>query len=200
MSVCVHAHVCTCTFIYVRVTLNRDYLPSEKPIGYIQNEVLNRMLNSSGEVRAPWSRSSLWAVLSTHSRLGLQCPGQAAAQSTSKMCTWSLCWSHEGVTLSPVLGTDFRQCSRRCSASPLTWHPEGCSGDVLNAWMEPLAAAVCNTAQENMEERPSHQWETSGTCPPAWQKRVLPSSSGQALSVSWEIKLPYEFWSLLRPD
>lgn len=71
-------HMCVRVHLFMSVTLNRDYLPSEKAIGYVQNEVLK-------DVEFIW-RSELHevavlckSVLSACSNLGLQCPAQAVA-------------------------------------------------------------------------------------------------------------------------
>lgn len=53
---CVHMHVCVCVYIFMYVSCwtGGAYFLSEKSIACAQNEVLNRMLSSSGEVRAVW--------------------------------------------------------------------------------------------------------------------------------------------------
>lgn len=53
---CVHMHVCVCVYVFMYVSrwTGRAYFLSEKPIACAQNEVLNRMLSSSREVRAVW--------------------------------------------------------------------------------------------------------------------------------------------------
>lgn len=99
-------HVCTCTLIYVCVTLNRHYLPSEKAIGYVQNEVLNRMLNSSGEVRAPRSRSSLQGCAECLFQPGAAVPCSGCGIKCLQglpMVFLSDLWSNEFVSFVPQL-------------------------------------------------------------------------------------------------
>lgn len=85
---CVHMHVCVCVYVFMYVSrwTERAYFLSEKPIACAQNEVLNRMLSSSGEVRAAWGNGCCssarggaeWPSPAAH------CPGWSEAQSTSK--------------------------------------------------------------------------------------------------------------------
>lgn len=138
LCVCMHVCVCVYVFMYVSRWTRRAYFLSEKPIGCAQNEVLNRMLSSSGEVRATWSSGCCGSARGCAER---------SVQSSATLPWWgcgsgplqelptvsvTVCWrgdTSEGVTLAPPLGAGSRQRSSHFSASPLGWHPQGRSGD-----------------------------------------------------------------------
>lgn len=133
LRACVHVCVCVYVFMYVSRWTGRAYFLCEKPIGCAQNEVLNRMLSSSGEVRAAWSSGCCGSVRGCAER---SVPSSAAmprmgcgSERLQELPSISITVWWRGDT-SP---TTSRQWSRHCSASLLALRPEGCSGDTPRA-------------------------------------------------------------------
>lgn len=120
---CVHMHVCVCVyvFMYVSCWTERAYFLSEKPIACAQNEVLNRMLSSSGEVRAAWGNGCCSSV-----RGCAECLAQSStilpwlvwgSEHLQELPTVSW-WFGEKVILAPPLGTSSRQWNKHWPLSP----------------------------------------------------------------------------------
>lgn len=99
LRACTHVWVCVCVFMWVSRWTGRAYFLREKPIGCAQNEVLNRMLSSSGEVRAVCS-SGCCSSARGCAESSVYSPELrwAAARSTSRsyLSPW---WIGEGETL-----------------------------------------------------------------------------------------------------
>lgn len=120
---CVHMHVCVCVyvFMYVSCWTERAYFLSEKPIACAQNEVLNRMLSSSGEVRAVWgngccssARGCAECLVQSITTLPWLVWGSEHLQELPTV-SW---WFGEEVILAPPLGTSSRRWNKHWPASP----------------------------------------------------------------------------------